>query len=145
MVEEEKKEPEKKEEIKEPEKKEEKPEEKSKLEEQKGASLEDIKRMMEEVLKDIQKKDSGKETATKKEEEIKTKTTEEVESTEPTGNKIEVDLLSGHYIFQVPDDWTETDKAKLNILITESIEQKKPLILDKAIKVFEINRNKKEN
>lgn len=123
-----------------------KEEAKAKVEEEKEdlttKKLDEMKTMMENILKDVQKKDPGRETSTKTEQ--KEDKGVEKKDIEPSGNKVEVDLLKGQYIFQVPEDWTESDKAKFNVIVTETMNQKRPLILDSSIKVFEVKEQEKK-
>jgi len=108
-------------------------------------SLDEIRSMMENLLKDIKNREKESEDVNKTSQVVESKqtdTTQETEETVPTGEKIELDFGKNRYIIQTPSDWDDVMKAKLRVLIDEAEKTGKTLLLDKALKIIEIPKNK---
>ena len=108
-----------------------------------GKKLDEMKSMMENILKDAQTREGV--VAAPSTTTTTSTTATPVKEIKPTGNLVEVDLLKGQYIFRVPEDWTETDKAKFNVIVTETIDQGKPLLVDSSIEILEYKKPDKGN
>jgi len=110
-------------------------------EEKKYPTFDEVKKLLDESLKQLQKDNPPKETATKTTTEIKGKnlTDEGGDLAEPTGSRIELNFKNKKYIIQPPSDWDDLDKTKLKIMIEDAIKRNDPAFyLDKAIKVIEM-------
>jgi len=103
-------------------------------------SLDEIKSMMENLLKDIK----AKPTEPAKTEGVKTEKPEEKKDTEPTGEKVELNFGKNRYIIQIPSEWDEVMVAKLKVLIDEAEKTGRTLILDKALNILEAEKIKVE-
>jgi len=102
-------------------------------------TLDEIKKLLDESIRSIQK-EAKKEEPDKKLPEVKTEVAEEPEVKEPTGEKIELNFGANSYIIQPPSDWEELDRAKLRVLIEDAVRKNQSVILDKAIKVIEVKK-----
>ena len=105
-------------------------------------SLDEIKKMMENVLKGMQKEDVH--TGTKKEETKVEEVKKEPEETKPTGEKVELNFGENNYVISIPSEWDDVMVAKLKILIDEAEKTGRTLFLDKALTILEKPKEKKK-